>query len=116
MNINIKYCPICKSELIFKSSSYCRDYFYCTDIQQTHFFIDFCKITYNSANLSFSFYYNENYVYISYKINNQDYKSYEIDHTFFIYYDKILEILKTDCSELKLRMIFKKIDNLLIFQ
>lgn len=114
--MKIKYCPICKSELIFKSSYYCRDYFYCTDIQKTHFFIDSCKITYDSTNLSFNFHKNINYVYISHKINNKDYQSYESDKDFAIFYDKILEILQTDCSELKLRMIFKKIDNLLIFQ
>lgn len=109
--MKIKYCPICKSEL---------DYAYiylggdlCCKYKIFHFQINEDKINIFSYDFGLKIILLEDqYCKVDVYIN-KEYKEYELTSEFFY---KAIRILENNEGILKLKMLIKEIDNLLIFQ
>ena len=119
--MKIKYCPICKSKLILHINYEGEgiDQLYCTRdlyVNTFHFEASVEKIIYRTNDFRFTLSKSNKEFYISYFLNGKFRVFEELNESFYIYFDKALEILENDLGSFRLKMLIKKFDNLLIFQ
>lgn len=106
--MKIKCCPICKSEIKL-NAAVLEPYLYCG----SHFLINERKIRYYNFNTHIDIYLiDANNCEIISTIN-KEYKTYLTTNEFLY---KAIRILENNEGILKLRMLVKEVDNLLIFQ
>lgn len=121
--MKLKYCPICKSKLTIEmnydgsglNKSFCNKDLYNNTF---HFEMSVEEIIYRTSDFRLTI--NKlidvpDCFYISYSLNNEFKAFAELSNDFNIFFDKAFEILDNEQGILKIKMLIKKFEALVLF-